>query len=68
MSETPPSYDVVGLTNKPNNTTTEVWLRLWTEDGGSRDPNYTGGYVGLVVASIIVGSVDLGYVHFPAAP
>lgn len=39
----------------------EVWLKLWTEDGGTKNARYTGGYVGFVVASMILGSLDLGY-------
>ncbi|KAM0491705.1 hypothetical protein ACHAP8_010479 [Fusarium lateritium] len=40
----------------------QIWLRIWTEKGdGSKDARYTGGYVGLVVASMIMALLNIGY-------
>ncbi|CEI66013.1 unnamed protein product [Fusarium venenatum] len=40
----------------------QIWLRIWTEKGdGSKDTRYTGGYVGLVVASMIMALLNIGY-------
>ncbi|POR34199.1 ABC transporter, transmembrane domain, type 1, partial [Tolypocladium paradoxum] len=41
---------------------TEVWLRLWTEQGtGPRDLGYIGGYVGFALASTVTGTFNIGY-------
>ncbi|KAF9783049.1 hypothetical protein IL306_010591 [Fusarium sp. DS 682] len=39
---------------------TEIWLRIWTEKGdGSKGAHYAGGYVGLVVASMVVALLNI---------
>jgi ATP-binding cassette subfamily C (CFTR/MRP) protein 1 len=40
----------------------QIWLRIWTEKGdGSKDARYVGGYVGLVVASMLMALLNIGY-------
>ncbi|EKJ79255.1 hypothetical protein FPSE_00566 [Fusarium pseudograminearum CS3096] len=40
----------------------QIWLRIWTEKGdGSKDAKYVGGYVGLVVAAMILALVNISY-------
>lgn len=40
----------------------QIWLRIWTERGdGSKDSSYTGGYVGFVVCSMVLGLVNIDY-------
>ncbi|OBS28224.1 hypothetical protein FPOA_02165 [Fusarium poae] len=40
----------------------QIWLRIWTEKGdGSKDVRYVGGYVGLVVASMLMALLNIGY-------
>lgn len=39
----------------------EIWLRLWTERAdGSKDARYAGGYVGFTMASMLLGTFNLG--------
>jgi ATP-binding cassette, subfamily C (CFTR/MRP), member 1 len=38
----------------------EIWLRIWTEKGeGSKDAHYAGGYIGLVVASMVLALLNI---------
>jgi hypothetical protein len=38
----------------------EIWLRIWTEKAdGSKDAGYAGGYIGLVVASMILALLNI---------
>ncbi|RKK32611.1 hypothetical protein BFJ67_g14663, partial [Fusarium oxysporum f. sp. cepae] len=38
----------------------EIWLRIWTEKGeGSKDAQYAGGYIGLVVASMALALLNI---------
>ncbi|KAF5614045.1 Canalicular multispecific organic anion transporter 2 [Fusarium tjaetaba] len=40
----------------------QIWLRIWTEEGkGSKDAHYAGGYIGLVVASMVLALVNIDY-------
>ncbi|UZP34863.1 hypothetical protein NXS19_002679 [Fusarium pseudograminearum] len=40
----------------------QIWLRIWTENGnGSKDAKYVGGYVGFVVAAMILALVNISY-------
>ncbi|KAF4333749.1 Canalicular multispecific organic anion transporter 2 [Fusarium beomiforme] len=40
----------------------QIWLRIWTEKGeGSKDAHYAGGYVGLVVASMVLALLNIDY-------
>jgi ATP-binding cassette subfamily C (CFTR/MRP) protein 1 len=40
----------------------QIWLRIWTEKGdGSKDAKYAGGYVGLVVLSMLLALLNIGY-------
>lgn len=39
----------------------EIWLRLWTEKAdGSKDARYLGGYIGFTMASMFLGTFNLG--------
>ncbi|PNP85151.1 hypothetical protein FNYG_01380 [Fusarium nygamai] len=38
----------------------QIWLRIWTEKGeGSKDAHYAGGYIGLVVASMVLALLNI---------
>ncbi|KAM5384691.1 hypothetical protein ACJA88_002538 [Fusarium oxysporum] len=38
----------------------QIWLRIWTEKGeGSKDAQYAGGYIGLVVASMALALLNI---------
>ncbi|KAM0558381.1 hypothetical protein ACHAPJ_005075 [Fusarium lateritium] len=40
----------------------QIWLRIWTENGnGSKDAHYAGGYIGLVLASMILALANIDY-------
>ncbi|KAF4964511.1 hypothetical protein FSARC_7575 [Fusarium sarcochroum] len=40
----------------------QIWLRIWTEKGnGSKDAHYAGGYIGLVVASMILALANIDF-------
>ncbi|RSL73721.1 hypothetical protein CEP54_000267 [Fusarium duplospermum] len=47
----------------------QIWLRLWTERAdGSKDARYAGGYVGFTMASMLLGTFNLGYFLIMAVP
>ncbi|KAJ4249958.1 hypothetical protein NW757_007387 [Fusarium falciforme] len=47
----------------------QIWLRLWTERAdGSKDARYAGGYVGFTLASMLLGTFNLGYFLIMAVP
>ncbi|KAF4982828.1 hypothetical protein FZEAL_1620 [Fusarium zealandicum] len=47
----------------------QIWLRLWTENGnGSKDAQYTSGYVGFAVAAMILGAFNLDYFLIVGVP